>query len=32
MTSTDLVEIVTNIAKLGLKSLKVAKVDQVSSD
>jgi hypothetical protein len=31
VTSMDLVEIVTKIAKLGLKSLKVAKIDQVSS-
>src|SRR5256884_4961237 len=31
MTSMDLVEIVTKIAKLGLKSLMVAKVHQMSS-
>ena len=31
MTSMDQVEIVTKIAKLGLKSLTVAKIDQVSS-
>jgi hypothetical protein len=31
MTSKDLVEIVTKIAKLGLKSLTVAEVHQVSS-
>jgi hypothetical protein len=31
VTSMDLVEIVTKIAKLGLKSLTVAEVDQVSS-
>ena len=30
-TSVDLVEIVTKIAKLGLRSLKITKVDQVSS-
>jgi hypothetical protein len=32
ITSMDLVDIVMEIAKLGLKSLKVAKVHQVSSD
>ena len=31
VTSMDPVEIVTKIAKLGLKSLTVAKIDQVSS-
>jgi hypothetical protein len=31
VTSMDLVEIVAKIAKLGLKSLTVAEVDQVSS-
>ena len=31
VTSMDLVEIVTKIAKLGLKSLMVAKVHQMSS-
>jgi hypothetical protein len=31
VTSMDLVEIVTKIAKLGLKSLTVTEVDQVSS-
>jgi hypothetical protein len=31
MTSMDLVEIVTKIAKLGLKSLMVAKVRRMSS-
>jgi hypothetical protein len=32
ITSMDLVDIITEIPKLGLKSLKVAKVRQVSSD
>jgi hypothetical protein len=32
ITSMNLVDIVAEIAKLGLKSLKVAKVYQVSSD
>ena len=31
VTSMDLVEIVTKIDKLGLKSLEVAEVDQVST-